>query len=229
VASTTEISQLQASVDLAEQQLAERTQAARDLVTENEQLKGRVNDAEGLRADYVRLRTSATEAAFLKTEVARLEEQIRAMRRDSLGGQGRRPARGSEQPVRPSGSIGESLSAAIDRFSDPATRSIAIADAQGFPLASSGEDGVALAAFAALLIESGNRAGQLLPVAAPSMIEMVDEHGARISVWSFDVERERLFLVNLAVAPVDAKRVEATLLDLASILGPAAQGSREAR
>jgi hypothetical protein len=219
IAAGRDLEQLQARLREAERQLAERTSTVRDLAAENEQLKGRVNDAEGLRTEYVRLRTTAIDAAFLKSEVARLEEEVRLMRRDALGAPQRRPARGSQRlPTKPPGSIGESLSSVIERFADSGTRSIAIADTAGFALASSGEDGAALAAYAALLTESANRAKQLLPVAAPMAIELVDEHGARVSVWTFEVESERLLLVNLSVTPVDSGRVEATLADLTAIL-----------
>ncbi|MGN6106752.1 MAG: hypothetical protein ACTHU0_16715 [Kofleriaceae bacterium] len=220
-AATRELRQLESRLRDAERQLAERVQAVRDLSTENEQLKGRVNDAEGLRADYVRLRTTATESEFLKSEVARLEEALREAKVGALGTSRRRPPRASTSPGTPTGgSIGESLSTVIDRFADDDTRSIAVADTLGFPLASNGDDGLALAAYAALLIESANRAAQFLPMASPSAIEVVDEHGARVSVWTFNVESDRLMLVNLAVAPTDTGRVEATLADLTAILAP---------
>jgi hypothetical protein len=218
-AAGTDVEHLESRARDAERQLADRSLTVRDLASENEQLKGRVNDAEALRAEYVRLRTTVTETSFLKAEVARLEEQIRSMRRDAMGAA--TPRRAPAAPaVRPTGSIGESLSATLDRFADSHTRGSAIADALGFPLASRGEDGNALAAYAALLLESANRASQLLPMANPSAIELVDERGARISVWTFEVERERLVLVNLAVAPVDGRRVESTLAELRAILAP---------
>ena len=108
----------------------------------------------------------------------------------------------------------------IDRFADAGSRSIAIADTLGFPLASHGDDGHALAAYAALLIEAANRAKQFLPVGRPTAIEIIDEHGARVSVWTFDVEPDRLMLADLAVSPVDHVRVEHALADLATILAP---------
>lgn len=217
--------QLQQRLTEAEQQLAERVQAVRDLSTEAERLKGRVSDAEALRADYVRLRTTATESTFLQREVARLEEEVRTLKVHALGAPRRRPARGSQRPAAASAlSIGESLSTVIERFSDAGTRSIAIADALGFPLASSGDDGLALAAFGALLTDAANRARELLPVAAPAAIELIDENGARISVWTFDVDNDRLMLVNLAVTPVDTGRVEAALADLSAILAPTSAG-----
>jgi hypothetical protein len=214
-----EVATLQARVLELERQLAERTSAARDLSTENEQLKGRLRDAEGLRADYVRLRTTATDAEFLRSEVERLEGELRAMHVEALSISRPRPARGSVQP--PSASkrtISESLAITIDRFADDGTRSIAVADAMGFPLASNGADGVALAAYAALLMESASKSRQFLPVAAPAGIEVVDERGTRMSVWTFDVDGDRLLLANLAVTPVDTRRLETTLADLSAIL-----------
>ncbi|MBA3821936.1 MAG: hypothetical protein H0X17_23835, partial [Deltaproteobacteria bacterium] len=223
-AAARDLGQLQDRVTDIGRQLAERAQAARDLSTENEQLKGRVRDAEGLRAEYVRLRTSVTEAEFLKSEVARLEQELRTMRVDALGAVGTqraRPARGTGRPLDPANlTIGESLASVLERFADGGTRSIAIADTLGFPLASNGNDGVALAAYAALLFESAARADQFMPVAQPAAIEVVDHQGARISVWAFPVDSERLLLANLSVTPVDSRRVDATLGDLASILAP---------
>jgi hypothetical protein len=210
-----------------EQQLAERVQSVRDLSTENEHLRGRVRDAEALRAEYVRLRTATIDSEFLKSEIARLEQELRRMRVDAVGRPRPRPARGTpRQATSPTRSIEESLSGVIERFTDSGTRSIAIGDAVGFPLASSGTDGLALAAYAALLFESATRARQFLPIAAPRAIEIIDDQGTRLSLWTFDVESERLLLANLAVTPVDAKRIEATLADLTAILAPSALANR---
>ena len=100
--------------------------------------------------------------------------------------------------------IGESLARVIERFADDGTRSSALADNQGFPLASSGADGLALSAYAAHLYESASRAKDYLPVGAPTAIEIVDANGVRVSVWALDVDADRLVLANLAVTPVDA-------------------------
>jgi len=241
IAAARDLEQAQGRLRDAERQLAEKTQAARDLSTENEQLKGRLRDAEALRADYVRLRTSVTEAEYLKGEVERLEKELRSLRVDALGAQRTRPpARGTEpasnrestRPPRtptlpPATSIGESLTHVLEKFADTSTRSLAIGDTQGFPLASSGADGVALAAYAALLIETASRADDFLPIASPTTIEIRDERGTCVSVWAFDVESERLLLANLAVSPADTARVQTTLAALTSILAPprAASGS----
>lgn len=216
-----ELERLEAEARDVERVLSDKVEANRDLSTENEQLKGRMRDAEALRAEYVRLKTASLESEFLKSEVARLEKELRSAKVTALGAQRPRPARGTErQATSTSSTIGESLTNVIERFADAGTRSSAIGDALGFQLASTGTDGVALAAYAALLFESATRANQLLPVAAPAAIEIIDEHGARLSVWTFDVEGERLLLANLAVTPVDSKRVESTLADLAAILAP---------
>ena len=192
----------------------------RDLAIQNEQLKGRVHDAEGLRSDYVRMRTTATEAEFLKGEVVRLEEELRTARLDALGAQRHRPALRTAPSPGSSRSIGESLESILDRFSDAGTRSIAVADPQGFPLASRGDDGLSLAAFAALLLEAANRARQFLPFAVPSSLELVDDRGARVAVWTFQVDDEPMLLTSLAVSPVEPGRAEATLADLTAILTP---------
>ncbi|MGA9522973.1 MAG: hypothetical protein WBV82_16010, partial [Myxococcaceae bacterium] len=219
--------QAQLRIQELERELAERTTTVRDLAIQNEQLKGRIHDAEGLRSDYVRMRTTATEAEFLKGEVARLEEELRTLRLDALGAQRQRPARSTSKPVGSSDSIGESLESIIERFSDSGTRSIAVADPQGFPLASRGDDALSLAAFAALLLEAANRARQFLPFAVPSSLELVDDRGARVTVWPFQVDDEPLLLTSLAVTPVESGRAEATLVDLAAVLRPltAAAGS----
>lgn len=209
-----------------EQQLAERAHQVRDLSARAEQLEGRVRDGEALRAEYVRLRTNVSESGFLKSEVARLEAQIRTLQRQALAPPPRRQPRGSQQLLPAQGTIAESLTAAIERFSDHHTRSIAIADPMGFPLASTGDDGGSLAAYAALLLGAANRATELLPMAAPISMEIVDDQGARVSVWTFEVERERMLLVDLSVAPVDPKRVDTALADLAVILAPSTQVMR---
>jgi hypothetical protein len=227
VASATELTQLQTKLRDVERQLADKIASARDLSTENEQLKGRLRDADALRAEYVRLRTATTESEFLKSEIARLQQELRALKVDALGARGAqpapRPARGTDRQVTAvQRTIGESLARVIERFADDGTRSSALADKQGFPLASSGADGLALAAYAAHLFESASRARDYLPVTAPSAIEIVDTNGVRVSLWSLDVESDHLVLANLAVSPVDAKRVEATLGDLTQILAPSA-------
>jgi hypothetical protein len=222
VTSATELAQLQSKLRDVERQLADKTTSARDLSTENEQLKGRLRDADALRAEYVRLRTATTESEFLKSEVARLQQELHALRVTALGARApQRPARGTDRQVTAvQRTIGESLARVIERFADDGTRSSALADTQGFPLASSGTDGIALAAYAAHLYESASRAKDYLPVSAPSSIELVDTNGVRVSLWSFDVDADRLVLANLAVSPVDAKRVETTLGDLTHILSP---------
>ena len=195
----------------------------RDLSTENEHLKGRVRDADGLRADYVRMRTAPTESDFLRSEVARLQRELREVRVNEFAD--RRtvpiPPRGSSRQLAVAGAtVGESLARAIERFADDGTRSSALADPQGFPLAITGADGQALAAYAAHLYECASRAKDYLPVSSPSAIEIVDANGVRVSLWSLDIEADRLVLANLAVSPVDAARIEATLGDLIQILAP---------
>jgi hypothetical protein len=193
----------------------------RDLSTENEHLKGRVRDADGLRADYVRLRTATTESEFLRSEVARLERELREVRVNEFADRRTipvaRPARGSSRQLAEP-TVGESLARAIERFADDGTRSIALADPQGFPLAATGADGHPLAAYAAHLYESASRAKDYLPVSAPRSIEIVDANGVRVSLWSLDIETDRLVLANLGVGPIDAGRIDSTLGDLIQIL-----------
>ena len=222
VATTTDMAQLDSKLHDIERQLADKTASVRDLSTENEQLKGRLRDADALRAEYVRLRTATTDSDYLKTEIARLEKELRRARVDALGApQKPRPARGTDrQNTAAERPISESLAMVIEKFADAGTRSSALGDSQGFPLASTGTDGVALAAYAALLVESASRAKEYLPVGTPSAIEIVDANGVRVSVWSLEVETERLMFANLAVSPVDLKRVESTLGDLSRILAP---------
>ena len=227
VASAAELTQLQARLRDVERQLTDKTASARDLSTENEQLRGRLRDADALRAEYVRLRTATTESEFLKSEITRLQQELRALRVDALGARGPqpppRPARGTDRQVTAvQRTVGESLARVIERFADDGTRSSALADKQGFPLASSGTDAVALAAYAAHLYESASRARDYLPVSAPSAIEIVDTNGVRVSLWTLDIDSDHLVLANLAVTPVDAKRVETTLGDLTQILAPSA-------
>lgn len=233
VAATTELAQLQRRLQDVERQLADKTALVRDLSTDNEQLKGRLRDADALRAEYVRLRTATTEAEFLKSEIARLQQEVRTMRVDALGATGAkappRPARGTDRQVTAvQRTIGESLARVIERFADAGTRSSALADPQGFPLASNGTDAVALAAYAAHLYEAASRAKEYLPVGAPSAIEIVDTNGVRVCLWPVQVDADHLVLANLAVSPVDAARVETTLGDLVQILAPSPQRAAEA-
>lgn len=230
----TELAQVQAKLADLERQLADKTSAARDLSTENEQLKGRLRDAEALRAEYVRLRTATTDSEYLRSEIARLEQELREMRVSALGAHGAaqrpRPARGTDrQQTTSERTIGESLAKVMERFADAGTRSSAVGDPQGFPLASVGTDGVALAAYAALLNEAASRAKEYLPVGVPSAIELVDANGVRVSVWSLEVESDRLLLANLAVSPVDSQRVETALVDLTQILAPSTARTSGAR
>jgi hypothetical protein len=227
VAAQTEVKQLQSKVRDVERLLGEKSAAVRDLSTENEQLKGRLRDAEALRSEYVRLRTATTDSEFLKSEIARLEKELHASRVTALGAKpAPRAARGSQREItQVHRTIGESLARVIEKFADAGTRSSAIADRQGFPLASTGTDGTALAAYAAHLFESASRAKDFLPVGAPGSIEIVDTSGVRITLWSFEVDADRLMLANLAVTPVDTSRVESTLGDLAQILMPSPTGA----
>jgi predicted nucleic acid-binding Zn-ribbon protein len=229
VAATTELELVQRRLRDAERALADKTRAVHDLATEAEVMKGRLRDADAQRADYVRLRTSAAEADYLKREVARLEKELRAVRADALAVRGvpRPRARGSSSiPPLTGRPIGESLTSVIERFATAGTRCVAVADHQGFPLASNGSDGVALAAYAALVLEAAGRASEYLPVGAPAVVEIVDERGVRIAVWSLEVESERLMLAHLAVSAVDNARLETTLGELGKILAPARREER---
>lgn len=223
VAATTDMAQVEAKLRDIERQLAEKTATVRDLSTENENMKGRLRDADALRAEYVRLRTATTDSEYLKSEIARLEKELRRARVDALGARTAparpRPARGTDRQST-SRPISESLAMAIERFADADTRSSVLGDTQGFPLASSGTEGVALAAYAASLFESASRAKEYLPIGAPTAIELVDANGVHVSVWSLEVETEHLVFANLAVGAVDSKRVEATLGDITQILAP---------
>lgn len=216
----------------SERELATRSNNIREIAGENDRLQRRLADAEALRSEYVRLRTTITDSEFLKSEVARLQEELRQVKVAALTGpvaiQPRRQARGSTGMPKAPRSISESLAWTIERFADATTRGSAIADTLGFPLASSGDDGISLAAYGALVRETANRAKQFLPLAAPRSIEIVDERGARVSVWTFDVEGEPLLLVNLAVGEVDRRRVETTLADLSAILAPSTSVARGA-
>lgn len=206
--------------------VAEQARAHRDLVTEAERLRGRVADAEALRADYVRLRTATDDREFLRGEVARLQAEVRELRKVALAARpqpARAPARASHPPPMPGvapTSIGESLVGALVRSAGPATRASAVADPLGFPLAATGDDGQALAAYAALLLEAATRASQFLPVARPASVEVIDERGARIAAYTFDVDADRLVLVDLAVGATDTSRISSTLAELATILTP---------
>lgn len=227
VAAQTEVKQLQSKLRDIERLLGEKSAAVRDLSTENEQIKGRLRDAEALRSEYVRLRTATTDSEFLKSEIARLEKELHASRVNALGAKpAPRAARGSQREItQVHRTVGESLARVIERFADAGTRSSAIADRQGFPLASTGTDGNALAAYAAHLFESASRAKDFLPVGAPGSIEIVDTSGVRVTLWSFDVDVDRLLLASLAVSPVDTNRVETTLGDLIQILAPSPAGA----
>jgi hypothetical protein len=230
VAAKREAEQARARVVDLELQIAVKSDSVRDLSTENEQLKGRLRDAEGLRAEYVRLRTTAAELGFLKSEVARLEDELAATRAAALGAVRPRARGTASRPAsQPKGSIGETLASVLDRFADAGTRSIAIGDRQGFVVASSGDDGTALAAHAAQLAEAASRAKLFLPIGAPASIEVMDEHGARVSVWTFPVDGEPLLLASLAVSAPEPTRVEATLADLAAVLTPVASGTLDAK
>jgi hypothetical protein len=216
--------QLQDRLDAADRALAERTAQLREAATQLEAMKGRVNDAEAMRSDYVRLRTQVNEMDYLTKEVERLKGELRSAKSVAIGGVVKplvKPA-SSALPVAAAGSITDALSGAIARFGDPKMRAVAIADKVGFPVSSQGEEGVELAAYAALLGEVAARATLFLPVAAPASIELVDEHGARISVWPFDVDDDRLLLVKLGIGTTDPKRVEQMLSDVGRILSPEA-------
>ncbi|HRC58466.1 MAG TPA: hypothetical protein PKU97_21240, partial [Kofleriaceae bacterium] len=212
--------ELQGRLGDVERALAERSTQLRDAMSQVELLKSRASEAEALRAEYVRLRTQANEMEFLTKEVERLSEALKSAKSLALGGQQRAPRESHAVGGAP-GSITDALSASIARFNDPQMRSIAIADNVGFPISSQGDDGLELAAYAALLHDVAQRAKQFLPMANPASVEMVDEHGARVSVWPFDVAGDRLLLVNLAVAATDNERVEAMLAEVAAILSPA--------
>jgi len=215
---------LQNRLATADRELAERTAQLREAATQLELMKARISDAEAMRADYVRLRTQANEMEFLTKEVARLKEELRSAKSLAIGGIKKVP-RATKPPAVATGSITDALSGAIERFSDPKMRCIAIADKVGFAVSSYGDDGVELAGYAALLNDVATRATQFLPVATPASIEMIDEHGARITVWPFDVADERLLLVNLGVGATDAHRVEHVLSEVVGILTPSAAPS----
>lgn len=213
-------SRLQDRLATAERELGERTAQLREASTQLELMKARISDAEAMRSEYVRLRTQANEMEFLGKEVARLKDELRTAKSLAIGGVTKVPRAVKPAGSGETGSITDALSGAIERFSDPKMRCIAIADKVGFPVSSYGDDGAELAGYAALLNDVATRATQFLPVAMPASIEMVDEHGARISVWPFDVADERLLLANVGVGATDANRVERMLSEVVGILAP---------
>jgi hypothetical protein len=212
----------------SEARAAEQAKTLRDLATEGERLRGRLADADALRSDYVRLRTITTDSDFLRSEVTRLQKELHEIRQHALGARPR-PQPRAIKPIKPSttprGSIGESLISALTHFSDDHTRACAVADPLGFPLAATGDDGLALAAYGALLLEAATRASQFLPVARPASVEVIDERGARIAAYTFDVDADRLVLVNLGVDVVDGGRLGTALAELANILTPSARSA----
>jgi len=216
---------LQGRLGEVEQLLSERSSQLRDAISQVELLKSRASEAEALRAEYIRLRTQANETEFLTKEVERLSEALRSAKSLALGGQARSP-----RPVRPaeaqSGSITEALTGAISRFTEAHVRGVAIADNAGFPIASHGDEGLELAAYAAMMHEVAQRAKQFLPLATPASIELLDEQGARVTVWPFDVSGDRMLLASLAVAPTELERVEATIAEVSGILEPSTYGAR---
>jgi TolA-binding protein len=226
---TAEVERVAERLREAERVLGERTAQLREAGTQLAQLKTRIDDAEAMRTEYLRLRTHANEMEFLTKEVDRLHHELQAARSIALGGTPRptRPTR-TVRPA-PGGatngatrSITDALASAIERFRGPQMRSIAIADKLGFPVSSYGDHGVELAAYAALLSDAAGRANQFLPVAVPASIEVLDEHGARVTVWPFNLGDDRLMLVNLSVGTTEASRVDVMLDDVIAILGPAA-------
>ena len=118
------------------------------------------------------------------------------------------------------GSITEALSRAIARFSDPKMRCATVVDEAGFLVSSPGDGGVELAGYAALLNDAANKAAQFLPVTAPASIELIDEQGARISVWPFHVDDARLLLVKLGIGATEERRVQRVLSEVIGILKP---------
>ena len=205
----------------AERELTERTAQLREAASQLDVMKARISDAEAMRTEYVRLRTQANEMEFLGKEVARLKDELRAAKSLAIGGVKKIPPRAVKPAASAAtGSITEALAGAIERFSDPKMRSIAIVDKVGFPVSSSGDDGAELAGYVALLHDVATRASQFLPIALPASIEVIDEHGARISVWPFDVADERLLLANLGVGATEATRVERMLSEVVGILAP---------
>lgn len=217
--------ELQGRLGEVEHLLAERSSQLRDAISQVELLKSRASEAEALRSEYVRLRTQANEMEFLSKEVERLGEALRSARSLALGGQARAP-----RPVRPvepqAGSLSEALTGAISRFTEAHVRGVAIADNAGFPIASHGDEGLELAAYAAMLHDVAQRAKQFLPLAAPTSIELLDEQGARVTVWPFEVSGDRMLLASLAVAPTEIERVDHTLAELTAILAPGSFGAR---
>lgn len=222
---TREAQELQGRLGDVERLLAERSSQLRDAISQVELLKSRASEADALRAEYVRLRTQANEMEFLTKEVERLSEALRSAKSLALGGRARPP-----RPSRPvdvqAGSITDALAGAITRFTDAHVRGVAIADNAGFPIASHGDDGIELAAYAAMMHDVAQRAKQFLPMSAPVSIELLDEQGARVTVWPFDVSGDRLLLASLAVAPAEPERVETTLAEVAGILAPGKFGAQ---
>jgi hypothetical protein len=211
---------LEERLEVAERAAADRVATMSSSTTEVELLKRRVAEAEVMRIDYLRLRTQVDETDFLRGEVSRLGDELRIAKSFAIGGVKRIPR--VAKPAANGGtlSITEALANAMEKFSDPKMQCIVIADKVGFPVSSFGDVGVELAGYAALLGDAAARAGLFLPLAAPASIELVDEHGARISVWPFDVADDRLMLVSLGVGTTDAQRLELMLSEVIGILAP---------
>jgi hypothetical protein len=211
----------------AESLAAQRSQSAaaldarlRELQSELDVSRRRQAELQASHEDYIRLRTRRDEAEYLKSEVERLSAELLQAR--AGGGMVTPPARAH---VSATGldqlshlSLAEALDQTVQGLLGEGVRSVVLADEVGFPVTHTDDNGASLAAFSTLVTGAGDRANEFAPIGRTRQISIVDEGGARISIWPFDQGGARLALITLSRSPLDKTRVSATLCQLTTLL-----------
>jgi predicted regulator of Ras-like GTPase activity (Roadblock/LC7/MglB family) len=156
------------------------------MALELEALRGRVADAEALRADNAVLRAAADQCDSLSSRISELEAELQIARASAFAAAPAPAARPPAPPrlrAVPETSTEQSLQQVIDRVARlPGVRAVALADDLGLLVAGAGDHGTALAAYGGFLAGVGVRAREHLPLGGLRRCAIEDENATTICV-----------------------------------------------
>ncbi len=169
-----------------------------------EMLEAKLHGFEALRSEYLRLREQHDAVKQPSGEPDQRSEGTRPIQ-PSLA---RKAASARPGPRRTETSLEGTLSLAISTLLDESTSAVSIVDHTGLPLTTAGFFDDALGAFTTILAEPCVRVNSFIPFGRPRLLTLVDDDGARVSIWPFAVGKQTMTLVALSTRELPADQVK---------------------
>jgi hypothetical protein len=178
----------------------ERAEGSRkDLAIKVGVLEEQLATLERLREENLRLRDDAKEVGELRRELTRLTAELAGLRSQGL----HREAPPQAPAPLPPGTLGGTLQSLLQEVAkDGRTRGVVVADESGLVVASTGANAEALAAAAAVFVDSATRVlRNVLPLGPLRNLAVVDENEVTIAALPLTVSEHALILATLTAGP----------------------------